>query len=201
MALITRISKLFQADVHAVLDCIEEPVIVLKQAVREMEEALQRDERQLKLTIHEASQLEKRNQDITESLARIEGELEVCFSHGRDELARTLIRRKLEAEQFRGVLTRQQQTLQQSTATLQARISECASQLESMRQKAELLANVPGKNSFEANEWSLNPEHRVRDEDIEVAYLREKALHENTVPDSGQDSHQNSHQKKGAKKS
>ena len=197
MALITRISKLFQADVHAVLDCMEEPVIVLKQAVREMEEALQRDERQLKLTIHEASQLEKRNQDITESLARIEGELEVCFSHGRDELARTLIRRKLEAEQFRGVLARQQQTLQQSTATLQGRISECSSQLESMRQKSELLSD----DRFEPNEWPLNPEHRVRDEDVEIAYLREKALHENAAPGSVRDPIDDSSKEKGAKKS
>ena len=44
MALITRVSRLFQADFHAVLDRIEEPEVLLRQAVREMEEELARDE-------------------------------------------------------------------------------------------------------------------------------------------------------------
>ncbi len=35
MALITRLARLFQADVHAVLDRIEEPLVLLQQAVRE----------------------------------------------------------------------------------------------------------------------------------------------------------------------
>ena len=44
MALITRISRLFQADLHAVLDRIEEPDLLLRQAVREMQDDLARDE-------------------------------------------------------------------------------------------------------------------------------------------------------------
>ena len=41
MALINRMSRLFTADVHAVLDRIEEPEALLKQAIREMEEEVQ----------------------------------------------------------------------------------------------------------------------------------------------------------------
>ena len=37
MALINRLSRLFKADFHAVLDQIEEPELLLKQAIREME--------------------------------------------------------------------------------------------------------------------------------------------------------------------
>ena len=44
MALINRMSRLFTADVHAVLDRIEEPDVLLKHAVREMEEELARNE-------------------------------------------------------------------------------------------------------------------------------------------------------------
>ena len=44
MALINRMSRLFTADVHAVLDRIEEPDVLLKHAVREMEEELARGE-------------------------------------------------------------------------------------------------------------------------------------------------------------
>ena len=43
MALVTRLSRLFQADFHAVLDQIEEPDLQLRQAVREMQIALDHD--------------------------------------------------------------------------------------------------------------------------------------------------------------
>ncbi len=35
MAIVNRIRRLFHADVHAVLDIIEEPEAILKQAIRE----------------------------------------------------------------------------------------------------------------------------------------------------------------------
>jgi phage shock protein A len=47
MALITRIARLFKADMHSLLDSIEEPQSVLKQAIREMSEAIEQGERQL----------------------------------------------------------------------------------------------------------------------------------------------------------
>ena len=40
MALINRVTRLFKADIHAVLDQIEEPEQLLRQAVRDMEEEL-----------------------------------------------------------------------------------------------------------------------------------------------------------------
>ena len=40
MTLITRLSRLFRADFHAVLDRIEEPETLLRQAIREMEEEI-----------------------------------------------------------------------------------------------------------------------------------------------------------------
>ncbi|MEE8161016.1 MAG: PspA/IM30 family protein [Acidobacteriota bacterium] len=40
MAITNRIRRLFHADVNAVLDIIEEPEAILKQAIREMQEAL-----------------------------------------------------------------------------------------------------------------------------------------------------------------
>ena len=60
MALITRVSRLFQADFHAVLDRIEEPEVLLRQAVREMEEELARDEQHSKVLHHEQGQLTTR---------------------------------------------------------------------------------------------------------------------------------------------
>ena len=91
MALITRVSRLFRADLHAVLDRIEEPDVLLRQAVREMEEELARDEQRIKMLTHEHEQLVSRHRDIQQSLEEVEAELDVCFESGKDDLARVLI--------------------------------------------------------------------------------------------------------------
>ena len=84
MALITRVSRLFQADFHAVLDRIEEPEILLHQAVREMEEALAREEQRSKVLQHEQRQLINREANLKQSLHDIEEELDTCFEAGND---------------------------------------------------------------------------------------------------------------------
>jgi len=172
MALITRVSRLFRADLHAVLDRIEEPDVLLKQALREMEEALARDEQRIKLLTHEQTQLSSRAQEVEQSLSDIEGELDVCFDSGKDELARGLIRRKLEAQRFHKHLGRKQENLERTLAELNARLTEQRAQLDAMRQKAELLAEDSDTNRPDEG-WN-GPEVALRDEDVEVAFLREK---------------------------
>ena len=172
MALITRVSRLFQADFHAVLDRIEEPEVLLRQAVREMEEELSRDEQRSKFLTHELGQLTARESDLEQSLHEIEEQLDVCFDAGNDDLARTSIKRKLETQQFCKGLTRKRQTLQKTLEELDTGLKENRARLESMRQKAELLAEE-SERTRPADNWTL-PGINVRDEDVEVAFLREK---------------------------
>ena len=172
MALITRVSRLFRADLNAVLDRIEEPDVLLRQAVREMEEALAGDERRLKVLKHEQMQLLSREAEIEQSLAEIEEELDVCFESQKDDLARALIKRKLEAQRFCKALTRRREALGQTLTGLKTRLDENRASLEAMRQKAELLAEEEAAGRPEES-WAT-PESSVRDEDVEVAFLREK---------------------------
>jgi len=172
MALITRVSRLFRADMHAVLDRIEEPDVLLRQAVREMEEDLAGDEQRIKLLNHEYGQLTARQDDLGQSLAEIEQELDVCFESGKGDLARTLIRRKLEAQRFLRFLARKRETLEETLSGLKARLEENRTRLESMRQKAELLAAGDSVEHSRGN-WG-EPDMQVRDEDVDVAFLREQ---------------------------
>ena len=172
MALITRVSRLFQADFHAVLDRIEEPEVLLRQAVREMEEELARDEQRNKVLQYEQGQLTARETEFKQSLHDIEEELDVCFESGNDDLARAWIRRKLEAQRFCKGLSRKRGALQETLAELNTRLQENQARLESMRQKAELLA-AESVRARPADNWTI-PDITVRDEDVEVAFLREQ---------------------------
>jgi phage shock protein A len=171
MALITRVSRLFRADFHAVLDRIEEPDVLLKQAVREMEEDIARDEQRGKALTHEQGQLDKRSRDLDESLQRIEDELDVCFASDKEDLARALIKRKLEAERLRKVLGQKQEAGADDLGALNKRLQQNRSRLDAMQQKIELLVEDGNTGS---DEYRTGPDIAVRDEDVEVASLREK---------------------------
>ena len=172
MALITRISRLFRADLHAVLDRIEEPDLLLREAVREMEDDLARDEQGVKLLNHELGQLVGRETDIRHSLDDIEDELDICFESGKDDLARALIKRKLEALRFQKVLARKREAQERTLRGLRTRLQENRARLDSMRQKTELLAEESVTDSLEDD--CCSRDIVVRDEDVEVAFLREK---------------------------
>ncbi len=169
MALITRLSRLFQADFHAVLDRIEEPDIQLKQAIREMQFELQQDEQRLALLQHEADALSDLAAQIKQQLGEFDDELDICFTAKKDELARDLIRRKLEAERQLHATGQQAKANQSSLKNLQQRLHENRAALDSMKQKLELLADTTG-SATQAHYSSTG----VRSEEIEIAFLREK---------------------------
>jgi phage shock protein A len=172
MALITRVSRLFRADLHAVLDRIEEPDILLRQAVREMEEEVARDDQHLRVLSHEHRELVSRESDLNRSFGEMEAELDLCFESGNDDLARALIRRKLETQRMCKLLSRKRGVLDETLGALRIRLAENRGRLESMRQKAELLAQHEAPAQTE-EVWT-SPDVSVRDEDVEVAFLREK---------------------------
>ena len=170
MALVTRLSRLFQADFHAVLDRIEEPDLQLRQAVREMQLALDQDQQRLKLLQHEAAQLEKSISDTDSGLQNFDDELDICLAAKKDDLARDLIRRKLAAEKHAQALRTQAESIAVQIETLTRQLEEQDQQLVSMKQKLELLVAkeehlVPG---------SVGQADSIRNEEIEIALLREK---------------------------
>lgn len=169
MAIINRISRLFRADLHAVIDQLEEPQMLLKQSVREMEEALCADRQQLTVLQQQQRQLQERLSELDGSITKAGEELDLCFESNNETLARTLIRRKLESQQFYNLLNSKQKSQRQHIEALQTRIDEAAPQLQAMQQKLELLADEASQQS---DEVAWPPTLSVTDADVEVALLR-----------------------------
>ena len=175
MTLITRVSRLFRADMHAVLDQLEEPDLVLRQAVREMEEDLGRERKNLDALRARLQQIAARDAEIEHVLTDIEEKLDICFEAGKDDLSRALIRRRLESQAQRSLLSRNRSRLEERLARLQSCVGEHSAQLEAMRQKAELLAPHEPDRQEQMHDM---PDLAVRDADVEVAFLRERQRRE-----------------------
>jgi phage shock protein A len=187
MALIERLARLFQADMHAVLDRMEEPETLLKHAIREMEDDLAGCEHRIRRLQQEQQQLLQRQSEIEQSLPRIDDELEICFDSGNDDFARTLVKRKLEAQLFLRAIGRRREASDKALHEQRSRLQENRVQFESMRQKAELLA-VEAQSTAARSVDSFahsTAEFSVHEADIEIAMLREKQRRERKTKSKG----------------
>lgn len=172
MALIRRISRLFQADLHAVLDHLEEPDLLLQQTIREMEQILTEDDQRLKLMLHEQQILETREQEIRKSLSNYASELDLCFDNDQEKLAKETIRRKLQAESILQALSTRHDRVNKECAELRLKIEQNRSQLETVRHKAELLSIERLRQNADDN-WP-GAEIQILERDVELQLLREK---------------------------
>ena len=172
MALITRLSRLLQADIHAVLDRLEEPASLLRQAIREMEEILVNDERILEQMHREHNQGRLREQELQHAQSALEEKLDVCLSQGNEALARTLVRKKLELEQQGRFLGNKASELDDRIAELTSTVTERRGQLKGLHQKADLLIEG-GLSNEHPGEWRSS-DFSVDDAEVEIALLHEK---------------------------
>lgn len=180
MTLITRITRLFRADFHAVLDGIEEPELLLRQAIREMEEALARQEQSIRLATQEQAECAARAARLDERLRETGAQLDLCFAQGKEDLARSLVRRKLETVRLGRLLAERREILAERVAQRQAALAENQATLEGLRQKAEL---VPARTADRGEDRhapyydGIGPCVRppeISGEEVEIAFLREK---------------------------
>lgn len=178
MALVNRLTRLVKADLHAVLDNIEEPKQVLKQAIREMEDELAATEHRIILCAHDQKSLIARIGELNDAIAEIDTQLDLCFDSNKDELAKSLIRRKLEAQ----ILVKRQSSKHAANEEFlheqRALFDENRATLDSLRQKASLFSQSSRPAGdvaarFDDISWTAREAH-VGDDDIEIAFLREK---------------------------
>lgn len=178
MALINRISRLFKADVHAVLDQIEEPEALLKQAIRDMEDDLADGEQRVAACGRDQAALTVRATELTEAVADIDEQLDLCFESGKGDLAKGLIRRKLEAQRLLKRLNAKRDANEQFIKEQRAKLDEHSTTLESLRQKAELFAHRAPAHSDAGSEFDdigwMAREMTVSDDEVEIAYLSEQ---------------------------
>ena len=171
MALINRFSRLFTADLHAVLDRIEEPDVLLKQAVREMEDELGKMQAGSRSLLQDLERLDTQGRADRALLSDLDEELDVCFQSDEEELARSLIKRKLEGERRLKIATARREAAINTRETLEASITENQDHLANMREKLELLVDEALSSSPRDR---VDVDINVGKDEIEIAFLKEK---------------------------
>jgi len=175
MAFITRLTTLFNADINAVIDRIEEPTLLLKQAVREMRSELQQQQQSLAQQQAHYSQLQQRHKQIQQNIDKTNAEIALCFDNNNASLVKTLLRRRLESQQLSTHLIQQQNQVLHSIEQQKVTLNENTQKLEYMQQQMDVLSQ---KNHHKVQTTPLFCNTAITNEDIEIAYLKEKQLHD-----------------------
>ncbi|WP_058555244.1 PspA/IM30 family protein [Thiohalocapsa sp. ML1] len=182
MALMTRLSRLLRADLHALLDRLEAPDILLAQGLRDMEDALAADAATLATLRRRQEALAEQESALARAADADADQLDVCLDAGEDDLARGLLRRRLERERLATRLAQASGTLTTRIRALEAALDERRQRLEMLRAEATRFA-VPADDGTDRQApsdplggWdALAPEPAaVRDADVEVALLAAK---------------------------
>ena len=170
MAILTRLARLLKADLHALLDRMEAPDVLLQQSLREMEAAVLCLEQEQQQRQQQHANLQRQIRQLQEQTTHHAAELSLCLDTDNDELARTLLRRQLEAEQLRIHLHQQRETLQAQLESAATELLRQQNSLRSLRTQAECLMPI----AEEPRDGSRDVRPMISDADIELALLKAK---------------------------
>jgi phage shock protein A len=93
MAILTRMVQLLKADIHAVMDQIEDQGLLLKQHLRDMEQFLVEKEAQLKKMRAARDRAQQEHQQAERETGNLEQDLQIAIEKNRDDIARMLIKK------------------------------------------------------------------------------------------------------------
>ena len=170
MSIVNRIGRLFKADMHSILDSIEDPQSMLSQALRDMQDCIAHDEARLREITAQRTDAEKKAGEIANVRKDAEAKIELCIKGGNDTLARSVIRKKLECTRFEEALKQRATALSQEQQNVATLLQKRREKFEELKEKAALFRSMPVADA--ADEPGAS--NRITESDVEIALLAER---------------------------
>lgn len=177
MAILARMVQLFKADIHGVMDQIEDQGLLLKQHLRDMEASLVEKELTLKKMSSALDQARQDHQKGEKETANLDQDLQIAIKKDRDDIARMLIKKlkplnRLQSERYNHIERLNHEIDQFKAHTEQQRI-----QYEQLRQKATEYFYRKEKQNWEPLWPAARPApgfHELSEEEVELELLQRK---------------------------
>jgi phage shock protein A len=94
MGILSRMFRICRADVHGVMDQMEDKGLLLKQCLREMAQGLKDKEKRLALISQSCRQIERDFTQRRDEVQKLEKDLDLAVFKDKDDIARMLIRKR-----------------------------------------------------------------------------------------------------------
>jgi phage shock protein A len=177
MAILSRMMRLFKADVHGVMDQLEDKGLLLKQYLREMEASLEDKAGRLhriELAIQQAES------DLTQREAeaqKLEDDLDLAVRKEKDDIARMLIRKRRSLQGSCEQLKHQIEALTQENSGLSEVLARQRLQYDQLKVKVAAFRQQVPSDGFDDIITAEGPSQAWRaptEEEVELELLQRK---------------------------
>ena len=140
MNIFQRITKLVEANVNSMLDKAEDPEVMVRQLIREMEESIIELRRETVKAVGARKLLEKKMQLLNEKSADLQQKATLALENGNEDLARKLLEQKIDVEKENSQLANEVETATYLAEKMKQDLVKLEDQVQiARRQKEELI--------------------------------------------------------------
>ncbi len=133
MGIMTRLMRLCKADIHGIMDQLEDRSLLLKQYLRDMQGDLDRKEAELKNIVASREQAQQDYQRRTRECEKLDQDIEAAIEKDKDDIARSLIKKFKPLAYHCDELGRHIHTLEWETSQLRQCVEEQRLQYEQLQ--------------------------------------------------------------------
>ena len=124
MGIMNRVMRLCKADIHGVMDQLEDKGLLLKQCLRDMEAELGRKEARLRKMETSRGQAQRDHERCTKECERLDQDIESAIEKDEDDIARLLIKKLKPLAYYCDELDRHIQTVEREIIGSQEALKE-----------------------------------------------------------------------------
>ncbi|MCK4324569.1 MAG: PspA/IM30 family protein [Armatimonadetes bacterium] len=136
MAVWNRVQTIVSANIHAMLDEAEDPGVVLKQLVRDMEQAVRQAQQNRVRATAELKLLEKRREQVAAEAGKWGARALRTLKRGDEELARQALQRQVQVETSLAATDQQLQRQRETIEAMASSVEQLKVRLEEARARS-----------------------------------------------------------------
>ncbi len=177
MAIMTRFVRLCKADIHGVMDQLEDKGLVLKQYLRDMEQEIDRKEGMIKKMVASRDQAQQECEKYTREIEKLEQDLSVAIEKDKDDIARVLIRKLKPLVYHRDELGRHMEALDHEVTQLGKCIEGQRLQYEQLQLRCTEYFQAVEREAWDKAMSDIVPHRFSREpseEEVELELLQRK---------------------------
>jgi phage shock protein A len=177
MGIMTRFTRIFKADIHGVMDQIENKELILKQCLREMEASLSKKQASLVQLRSALEQVRDETRKMKREKEKTEQDLRIAIIKEKDDIARLLIRKRMKADHHIEIAFTRTESFEKQIALLTENIDAQKHQYAEMQLRAESWIQRAEHKQWEESAPAFTREsflHAISDEEIELELIKQK---------------------------
>ncbi len=174
MSIMTRFIRLWKADIHGVMDELEDKPLILRQYLREMEESLEESEARIKKLAREKKSLKSEHEKLKEELKKTNADIDSAIKKGKDDIAKFLIKKEIPISRHIKDIERHIKNLDVDLENARQTYESRKMDYERLKLRAREYLRKEGEPSGIFEDISGEPYQDVCDEEIELELLKRK---------------------------